>query len=204
MRADQSSSARGDPAGGGASIAVQSMVERDDTAKPLRTQWFTAQSSTGKPLERGHTLRRMTKASSTEIQRSAYGERLLKARQHAGLSQRVLAQKAGFESQSTLSQLEISGQGSSRTARIAEICGVRVAWLDRGDGPMLDAPEEPPSAARTVASEKVAHYLVGTPGGNDYRTVALSLASALEESGMEITAKQFINLLEATYAKLKA
>jgi transcriptional regulator with XRE-family HTH domain len=139
----------------------------------------------------------------TDIERTAFGERLVAARKHAKLSQPELARRADM-SQSNLSELERSGQGSAKTSRIAQICGVRAAWLESGTGPMLDTPRDIPEEARSVASEKVAHYLVGTPGGTDYRTVALSLAAAIEESGMELSVTQFMKLLEATYAKLKA
>lgn len=134
--------------------------------------------------------------------RSPYGERLLKARQHAGLSQKDLAKKAEM-SQSTLSELEQVGQGSSKTTRLAQICGVRAEWLAEGKGPMLDTSDVPPEA-NTVASERVAHYLVGKPDASDYRTIALSLAAALEESGTELSVNQFIRLLEATYTKLNS
>lgn len=138
----------------------------------------------------------------TEAKRSPYGERLYKARTHAKLSQPELAAKAGM-AQSTLSGLEKEGQGSAKTGTIAQITGVRAEWLETGVGPMLDDTEVP-GAARRVASERVAHYLVGTPAGTDYRTIALSLAAALEESGTQLSVSQFIKLLEATYSKLKS
>jgi transcriptional regulator with XRE-family HTH domain len=144
----------------------------------------------------------MVKASSEAVERTHYGERLYLARTHANLTQRSLADKVGL-SQSNINGLEKTGQGSAKTARIAQVCGVRVEWLADGKGPMLDTDAEVPGAARTVASEKVAHRLVGQPGGTDYRTIALTLAAALEESGTELTVTQFIRLLEATYAKLK-
>lgn len=138
---------------------------------------------------------------TTTAERTAYGERVYLARKHAKLSQPELARRVGL-SQSTLSGLETKGQGSAKSSNIAEVCGVRVQWLVDGKGPMLDT-SEIPGQARQVASEKVAHYLVGTPSGADYRTIALSLASALEESGTELSVKQFVKLLEATYQKLK-
>lgn len=139
--------------------------------------------------------------ATTTSERSPYGDRLLKARTHAKLSQADLAAKAGM-AQPTLSQLEKTGQGSAKTSTLARITGVRVQWLETGEGPMLDTSEVPDSA-RGVASEKVMHYLVGTAAGADYRSIALALAAALDESGTEITVAQFIKLLEATYAKLK-
>jgi transcriptional regulator with XRE-family HTH domain len=138
-----------------------------------------------------------------EVERTDYGERLLQARLRAGMTQRELAEKAGFKSQGSVSELEVIGQGSSKTTRLAEILGVRPQWLADGVGPMVEPSTDVPAPARQVASEKVAHYLVGTPAGTDYRTIALTLAAALQESGTEVTLPQFIKLLEATYNKLK-
>jgi transcriptional regulator with XRE-family HTH domain len=162
----------------------------------------TAQIASGFPLISVSTLGDMPKSAPDTIERTPFGERLFLARTHAKLTQRGLGDKVGL-SQSNINGLEKSGQGSAKSSRIAQVCGVRVEWLTEGDGPMLDTQAEVPGAARTVASEKVAHYLVGQPGGTDYRTIALSLAAALEESGTEISVTQFIKLLEATYSKLK-
>jgi transcriptional regulator with XRE-family HTH domain len=140
-------------------------------------------------------------ARNTTIERSAYGERLYLARTRAKLSQPAFAAAAGI-AQSTLSELERTGQGSAKNSTFARLTGVRAEWLETGNGPMLDT-SEVPGQARQVASEKVTHYLVGTPGGTDYRTIALTLAAALEESGTQVTVQQFIKLLEATYSKLK-
>lgn len=136
-----------------------------------------------------------------DVERTAFGERLVQARLHAKLTQPEAARLANI-SQSNLSALERSGQGSAKTVTLAGIYGVRAEWLASGQGPMLDATQVPP-AANTVASEQVAHYLVGTPAGTDYRTIALTLAAALRESGISLTVEQFIDLLEATYKKLK-
>lgn len=139
---------------------------------------------------------------NTTVDRTEFGERLHTARKRAGLSQTDLAAKVGVR-QSTIHEAETSGQGTTKTVQIAEVLGVRAQWLADGTGPMLPSDQEPPAAARSVASEKVAHYLVGGPAATDYRTIALTLASALEEAGMELTMQQFVKLLEATYAKLK-
>lgn len=68
--------------------------------------------------------------------RSDYGNRLLKARKHKGLTQTQLATMAGI-SQSTYAELETKGQGSAHTATIARICEVDPNWLETGDGNML-------------------------------------------------------------------
>lgn len=134
-------------------------------------------------------------------ERSDYGERLFQARRHARLTQAQLAQKAGL-SQSNLAELEHQGQGSARTPQIAKATGVRVDWLADGEGEMLAEPEVPAAAAR-LASDRVAPYLINSsPGGSDYRTVALTLADALEEAGTTVTIRQFIKLVDATHARL--
>lgn len=70
--------------------------------------------------------------------KNSFAERLLKARVHAGMSQKELITKVGM-AQSTYSKLEQEGHGSSYTAQIAEACGVSILWLAAGTGDMLDA-----------------------------------------------------------------
>lgn len=78
-------------------------------------------------------------------ERSAFGERLLAARKHAGLSQSDLAKAVGM-SQSGLAEAEMSAQGSSKTAQLAAATGVSPRWLADGEGPML------------LVSEPIRHY----------------------------------------------
>lgn len=139
---------------------------------------------------------------TTAKERTEFGERLYQARRRAGLSQAELGQKVGL-GQSAIAEAEGTGNGTTKTVQIAEACGVRAQWLADGTGPMLASDREPPPAARNVASEKVAHHLVGSPAATDYRTIAITLAEALEESGTQLTVPQFMKLLESTYAKLK-
>jgi transcriptional regulator with XRE-family HTH domain len=68
--------------------------------------------------------------------RSEYGDRLLAARKHKGMSQTALAKAVGM-SQSAYGQAETTGSGSSFTSQLAEVCGVRAHWLATGEGPML-------------------------------------------------------------------
>jgi hypothetical protein len=179
------------------------MVERDGIAKPVKLQGFTGQGASGLPLNRSTRLRGMPKTPVDTIVRTPFGERLFTARTRVTppMSQRALGDLVGL-SQSTINELEKTGQGSTKTARIAEVTGVRWQWLERGELPMLDTTELP-NAARQVAGEAVVPYLVGKPASQDYRTVALSLAASLEESGVELSVKQFIQLLEGTYEKLQ-
>lgn len=133
--------------------------------------------------------------------RTEYGARVQQARKRKGWSQQTLAAAVGM-SQSGIGELETKGSGSLKTVEIAAALGVRAEWLTTGEGPMTEG-DEVPAAANTVASEHVAHYLVGTPASRDYRTVALSLAAALEETETDVTVSQFIKLVEATYRKLQ-
>lgn len=75
-----------------------------------------------------------------------FGERLKKARVHAGLSQKKLAELLGYEkdgsprmSQANIGKLETNpkSQGSNYTSLIANICGVNPEWLTTGDGDWL-------------------------------------------------------------------
>lgn len=72
-------------------------------------------------------------------ERTAFGERLFAARSHAKLSQPQLAKAVGM-AQSTIGELEYIGTGSSKTAQIAQACGVNPQWLAEGVGPMLEGP----------------------------------------------------------------
>ncbi len=65
-----------------------------------------------------------------------FGRRLKAARKHAKLTQVQLAKAAGI-GQSTLAELEREGYGSSRVVDLAAACGVSVAWLANGEGPMV-------------------------------------------------------------------
>lgn len=69
-------------------------------------------------------------------ERTPFGDRLYAARTHAKLSQPQLAKAVGM-SQSTLGELEWTGQGTSKATQIARTCGVRSEWLSEGQGPML-------------------------------------------------------------------
>lgn len=63
------------------------------------------------------------------------GKRLKEARSEAGLSQKVLATKAGV-SQSAISQLETGESGSATNiGSLAAALGVNALWLETGKGP---------------------------------------------------------------------
>lgn len=77
-----------------------------------------------------------------------FGERLKKSRQHAGLSQKKLAELLGYEedgtarmSQANIGKLEKNpkSRGSNYTSLIADICGVNPRWLTIGEDDWLGA-----------------------------------------------------------------
>lgn len=91
-----------------------------------------------------------------------YGERLKKAREHAGLSQPQLAEKSGVN-QRTISKLELGNQNAStKTTQLATACGVRVQWLAAEKGPMLDAgtQQETGGAMKDEVTEAIADISV--------------------------------------------
>src|SRR6188474_3394468 len=90
--------------------------------------------ASGFPIGKNPTLRVMK-----DEDRSPFGLRLRTARNHAKLSQKSLAEQVGLV-QGTIAEHEASGQGTAVTAKIAEVCGVRVEWLADGEGPMLPEP----------------------------------------------------------------
>lgn len=69
-----------------------------------------------------------------------YGERLKRAREHAKLTQKELAEKLdNIVTQANISKLETSeAQGSIYTVQFATACGVRPEWLAAEDGEMLN------------------------------------------------------------------
>jgi transcriptional regulator with XRE-family HTH domain len=66
-----------------------------------------------------------------------YGERIVAARAHAGLSQSELAE-AAKTSQANVSKLEKGkAKGSQFTAQFAAACNVNPLWLATGEGEMV-------------------------------------------------------------------
>lgn len=85
------------------------------------------------------------------------GDRVKRARKHAGMNQRELAQAIGI-TQPSLSELE---RGESRSSayliQIASACGVDAAWLATGQGEMLNALREPSANYRAMTDEILLH-----------------------------------------------
>lgn len=78
-------------------------------------------------------------------ERTAFGQRLLRARVHAGLSQVKASKELGI-SQSNLSDLEGPAESSTFTAQIARLYGCDAHWLATGEG-------EPGFSVREPAAE---------------------------------------------------
>lgn len=72
-----------------------------------------------------------------------FGKRLKEARKHAGLTQAQLAKKVGI-GQSTIAELERSGNGSSYVSTMAVTMRVSPLWLEKGTGEMLDGIHQQP------------------------------------------------------------
>ena len=66
---------------------------------------------------------------------SEFGQRLKTARKAAKMTQADLAKKVGI-GQSTVAELEKTGNGSSHTPAIADALGVAALWLANGEGSM--------------------------------------------------------------------
>lgn len=81
----------------------------------------------------------------------AFGARVKRAREHAGLSQSALANAIDVKQQAIqfLEKPENNARGSRYTSEIARVCGVDARWLATGQG-------TPPAA--TVARAQDASY----------------------------------------------
>lgn len=85
-----------------------------------------------------------------ENPRSEFGQRLATALAYAEMTQLELAAEVKM-AQSTIAGLLKTGQGSSKTSKIAAALGVRVEWLADGIEPMVDGP----GAAIAMRSRRV-------------------------------------------------
>lgn len=115
------------------------------------------------------------------------GDRIRKARLKREWSGAELAKKAGYQTQSGISNLEnrSTGSGGHKIAHIAKVLGVPLEWLieggDSDDVPLLELKQDAtPSAARVEMPIGV--YKI-TPA-DDPRTVRLlTLWSELDDTG---------------------
>lgn len=103
------------------------------------------------------------------FQKMKYGERLIKAREHAKLTQAQLSERLGkdadgkdYMSQSNISALERDPKtkGSLHTVKLARACGVNPDWLAYEEGEMVDGlyVSDPKAKAVFEAMQKMEEY----------------------------------------------
>jgi transcriptional regulator with XRE-family HTH domain len=80
-----------------------------------------------------HIGKLIAMATRADRERSPFGQRMLKARQHAKLTQIQVRDKLGI-SQGTLSELEATAHSSGRTVEFAQLYGCDAHWLATGEG----------------------------------------------------------------------
>lgn len=75
-------------------------------------------------------------AAMANRDRTEFASRVIAARKHAGLTQHGLSTATKIK-QSTIAEMEVSGQSSLMTPQIARACGVDAYWLATGEGEMV-------------------------------------------------------------------
>lgn len=133
-------------------------------------------------------------------ERTEFGARLFEARTDARLSQAELAKRVGM-SQNNLSYLEQHGTGSPKIASLARECGVRLLWLERGEGPKNESPAHLALVDHAAEENAPPPYLPPNTA-RDFRTIAFTLADALEQQGVSISVRKFLALVDATFQKI--
>lgn len=84
------------------------------------------------------------------LRRMTLGERLKKAREHAGLTQKQLEEKSGVPQQ-MISKIENGYQKRcSYIVELADACGVRPQWLQMGKGEMTEMPYSNNNKVQTI------------------------------------------------------
>lgn len=87
-----------------------------------------------------------------------FSARVIRAREHAKLTQDALAKAVGVKQQS-VTKWETTANASRHTTKIASVCGVRPEWLADGEPPMLPGEVAPlPLAAYDGDWESVTGY----------------------------------------------
>ncbi|OBU85467.1 helix-turn-helix domain-containing protein [Chromobacterium subtsugae] len=106
----------------------------------------------------------------------SFSDRLRNAREKRGMSQEVLAGRAGV-SQSTISALELDPTRKPRDLlKLAKVLMVRPQWLQTGKGPREPAVEEEKAYIAATSLEDLARQLVDR--GNDEITQLWALILA--------------------------
>lgn len=83
----------------------------------------------------------MAYAAKMQKKRTDFGERMLKARKNANLTQLEVHDALGI-AQSTLSHLEVAARGSAHTVEFARLYNVSPEWLSSGFGDLDDPPSD--------------------------------------------------------------
>lgn len=109
------------------------------------------------------------------------GQRLRIARDHAGLTQADLADKAGV-AQSAVSRIEREqADTSGYVATFAKICGVRTDWLALDDGEMLEVDPNEIMEMIKKNPELIRLLKIAAPFGKYEVDVLVSTSTALAE-----------------------
>jgi len=87
-------------------------------------------------VKRGAVNGRRYSARMANRDRTEFASRVIQARKHAKLTQHGLSAATGIK-QSTIAEMEVSGQSSLMTPQIARACRVDAYWLATGEGSML-------------------------------------------------------------------
>lgn len=115
----------------------------------------------------------------SDQRRSEFARRMRAARVHAGLSQRDAAQAIGIKPP-TLSLLETDATKSAHVAMAAKVYGVSAAWLQTGEGEMLDGISAMSARAAYVAQQI---DLIRDPADFDRCCVLCETFASLAQAG---------------------
>jgi transcriptional regulator with XRE-family HTH domain len=115
----------------------------------------------------------------SDQRRSEFARRMRAARVHAGLSQRDAAKAIGIKPP-TLSLLETDATKSAHVAMAAKVYGVSAAWLQTGEGGMLDGISAMSARAAYVAQQI---DLIQDPATRDRCCVLCETFAQLAQAG---------------------
>lgn len=111
------------------------------------------------------------------------------ARDHSRLNQKDAAKLIGIK-QPTLSELESTATKSAHVAKAAEVYGVRAAWLQSGEGPML---ESKPHSERAAFVASMLDQ-IPDPAAFDQACVLCEAFAALAKAGQLSAVTQMLAL----------
>jgi hypothetical protein len=93
----------------------------------------------------------------------------------------IAAQKLGLSSAQTIYNWEERGVSKAGMVKASSICGIRTAWIERGEIPMFESP----SSIVPADTSPVRIQIDGSGGEN--ATIAVSIAAALDSLEMHLT-----------------